>query len=73
MLAMNANAGLFEDDEARKAIIDLRQKVDVSQQRVTEAKPMMTMRSFAVACLICPTRLKPCVARWQICAGKTSN
>jgi tol-pal system protein YbgF len=34
--AFNANAALFEDDEARRAIIDLRQKVDVSQQRVTE-------------------------------------
>ncbi|MEO5658874.1 MAG: tol-pal system protein YbgF [Polaromonas sp.] len=36
VLAFNANAALFEDDEARRAIIDLRQKVDVSQQRVTE-------------------------------------
>lgn len=36
MLAFSANAALFEDDEARRAILDLRQKVDVSQQRVTE-------------------------------------
>lgn len=35
-LALHANAGLFEDDEARRAILDLRQKVDVSQQRTTE-------------------------------------
>ena len=35
-LAFSANAALFEDDEARKAIIDLRQKFDVSQQRMTE-------------------------------------
>lgn len=32
----NVNAALFEDDEARRAILDLRQKVDISQQRVTE-------------------------------------
>ncbi|CAN5196086.1 tol-pal system protein YbgF [soil metagenome] len=36
VLAFNANAALFEDDEARRAILDLRQKVDISQQRVTE-------------------------------------
>lgn len=36
-LALHANAALFGDDEARRAIIDLRQKVDVSQQRTTEA------------------------------------
>lgn len=36
VLAFNVNAALFEDDEARRAILDLRQKVDVSQQRVTE-------------------------------------
>ena len=36
MLALHANAALFEDDEARRAILDLRQKVDVSQQRSTE-------------------------------------
>lgn len=35
-LAFNANAALFEDDEARRAILDLRQKVDVSQQRTAE-------------------------------------
>lgn len=36
VVALSANAALFEDDEARRAILDLRQKVDVSQQRVTE-------------------------------------
>lgn len=36
MLALNAHAGLFEDDEARKAILDLRQKVDTSQQRMAD-------------------------------------
>ncbi|MFZ2386894.1 MAG: YbgF trimerization domain-containing protein, partial [Polaromonas sp.] len=36
VLAFHANAGLFEDDEARRVIIDLRQKVDASQQRVAE-------------------------------------
>jgi tol-pal system protein YbgF len=36
MLAFSAHAGLFEDDEARKAILDLRQKVDTSQQRMAE-------------------------------------
>lgn len=35
-LAFSANAALFEDDEARRAILDLRQKVDLSQQRVVE-------------------------------------
>lgn len=36
VLALNANAALFEDDEARRAILDLRQKFDVSQQRIAE-------------------------------------
>ena len=35
MLTFNANA-LFDDDEARKAIIELRQKVDIQQQRNAE-------------------------------------
>ena len=36
VLTFNAGAALFEDDEARRAILDLRQKVDISQQRLTE-------------------------------------
>ena len=36
VVAFNANAALFEDDEARRAILDLRQKFDVSQQRIGE-------------------------------------
>ena len=36
LLALNANAALFDDDEARKAILDLRQKVDAQQQRNIE-------------------------------------
>ncbi|MBA3592393.1 MAG: tol-pal system protein YbgF [Polaromonas sp.] len=36
VLAFNAHAGLFEDDEARKAILDMRQRLDVSQQRTAE-------------------------------------
>ncbi|MBK5203917.1 MAG: tol-pal system protein YbgF [Polaromonas sp.] len=36
VLAFNAHAALFEDDEARRAILDLRQKVDASQQRTTD-------------------------------------
>ncbi len=35
-MALNAQAALFDDDEARKAILDLRQKVDVQQQRNAE-------------------------------------
>lgn len=35
-MAFNAHAALFEDDEARKAILELRQRLDVSQQRLTE-------------------------------------
>lgn len=34
-LAFHAHAALFEDDEARRAILDLRQKVDAVQQRAT--------------------------------------
>lgn len=34
VLAANAHAALFEDDEARRAILDLRQKVDATQLRV---------------------------------------
>lgn len=36
MMAFNAHAALFEDDDARRAILDLRQKVDASQLRMTE-------------------------------------
>jgi tol-pal system protein YbgF len=36
VLAFSAQAALFEDDEARRAVLDLRQKVDASQQRMTE-------------------------------------
>jgi tol-pal system protein YbgF len=36
LLALSANAALFDDDEARKAILDLRQKVDAQQQRNVE-------------------------------------
>jgi len=36
LLAFNAHAGLFEDDEARRAILDLRQKVDAAQTRTAE-------------------------------------
>ncbi len=32
----SASAGLFEDDEARKAILEMRQRLDISQQRTTE-------------------------------------
>lgn len=35
-LAVNASAALFEDDDARRAILDLRQKFDASQRRITE-------------------------------------
>ena len=34
VLAANAHAAFFEDDEARRAILDLRQKVDATQLRV---------------------------------------
>lgn len=36
VLPFGASAGLFEDDEARKAILDIRQRLDLSQQRTTE-------------------------------------
>lgn len=39
LLTLNVHAALFDDDEARRAIIDLRQKFDLSQQRsADEAK-----------------------------------
>ncbi|MDO9404506.1 MAG: tol-pal system protein YbgF [Polaromonas sp.] len=36
LLAFSSHAALFEDDEARRAILDLRQKVDASQGRMAE-------------------------------------
>lgn len=36
VMAFNSHAALFEDDEARRAILDLRQKVDISQQRAKD-------------------------------------
>jgi tol-pal system protein YbgF len=33
LFTLSANAALFEDDEARRAILDLRQKVDAAQQK----------------------------------------
>jgi tol-pal system protein YbgF len=35
-LALNANAALFEDDEARRAILEMRQRLDGTQQRLTD-------------------------------------
>lgn len=35
-MAFNAHAALFDDAEARKAILELRQRLDASQQRLTE-------------------------------------
>ena len=36
LLTLSSHAGILEDDEARRAILDLRQKADVSQQRFVE-------------------------------------
>ncbi|NMM04961.1 tol-pal system protein YbgF [Polaromonas sp.] len=36
VLAFSAQAALFEDDEARRAVLDLRQKLDASQQRIAD-------------------------------------
>jgi tol-pal system protein YbgF len=36
LLALNSYAGILEDDEARRAILDLRQRADASQQRFAE-------------------------------------
>lgn len=36
VLTFNTHAGLFEDDEARKAILEMRQRLDASQQRMGE-------------------------------------
>ncbi len=36
LLAVSAHAGILEDDEARRAILDLRQRVDGVQQRFAE-------------------------------------
>ena len=36
LLAFHANAGLLDDDEARRAILDLRQKFDASQLRMSD-------------------------------------
>ena len=36
MLTFNVSAALFEDDDARRAILDLRQKVEASQLRTVE-------------------------------------
>lgn len=36
LLVLSTHAGILEDDEARRAILDLRQKADASQQRFAE-------------------------------------
>lgn len=36
VLAFSANAALFEDDDARRAILDLRQKFEAAQRRTTD-------------------------------------
>lgn len=36
VFTLNTHAALFEDDEARRAILDLRQKFDISQQRMSD-------------------------------------
>ena len=42
VLAFSAQAALFEDDEARRAVLDLRQKVDASQQRISNRLAIWT-------------------------------
>jgi len=37
-----AHAGLFDDDEARRAILDIRQRIDQSNQRQTESAAQLT-------------------------------
>ena len=44
-LATAASAGLFDDDEARKAILDLRQKIEASQQDAAQKNADETKRA----------------------------
>lgn len=41
----NASAGLFDDDEARKAILDLRQKLQLTEQKLAEETRRATEES----------------------------
>jgi hypothetical protein len=59
--AAPSQAALFGDDEARRAILELRQKVDANAQRQTDetARASETWPSCAAACSTCKTRSRP--------------
>src|SRR5882672_4636177 len=42
LAAPAAHAGLFDDDEARRAILDIRQRIDTNNQKQTEANARLT-------------------------------
>ena len=49
LFALNAHAGLFEDDEARKAILDLRQQVEQVRGDVGKVRELISATSTATA------------------------
>ena len=61
-----ASAALFEDDEARRAILELRQRVEAQRaaaERQAEDLRAEETRSCAAACWTCRTRSRRCAAR----------
>jgi tol-pal system protein YbgF len=42
LAAPTAHAGLFDDDEARRAILDIRQRIDANNQKQTEANARLS-------------------------------
>jgi hypothetical protein len=59
-VSVGSQAALFEDDEARRAILDLRQRVEAMRQQ-TDQRPTKTA-SCAAACSTCRTRSSRCGA-----------
>ena len=74
-----APAALFDDDEARRAILDLRQRVEAQRQaarapgRGAATRHRGQRASCGAACSTCRTRSRRCAATSRSCAARTSS
>ncbi|MCS6766192.1 MAG: hypothetical protein MO847_07110 [Candidatus Protistobacter heckmanni] len=68
MSAGPARAGMFDDDEARKAIIDLRDKLNAFQ---ATASDRVEQNSRAIS--TCRTRSRSCATKSPSCAARTKS
>jgi hypothetical protein len=62
-LPLTARAGLFDDDEARKAILDIRSKIEALQRDVANKADKNSVLTPRTATTTCNPRLRRCAAR----------